>query len=49
MPPRPPRRRHHPGRRPIDDRMASAGIIYVPRTGVAWRDVPASVTLRAMY
>ncbi|WP_344887036.1 IS5 family transposase [Streptosporangium longisporum] len=42
LPPHPPRRRHHPGRRPIDDRMALADIVYVLRTGVAWRDVPAS-------
>jgi transposase len=43
LPPHPPRRRRHPGRRPIDDRMALAGVIYVLHKGVAWRDVPASV------
>ncbi|MFD8565133.1 IS5 family transposase [Streptosporangium canum] len=43
LPPHPSRRHRHPGRRPVDDRAALAGIIYVLRKGVAWRDVPASV------
>lgn len=48
LPPRPPRRVRHPGRLPMDDRVALAGIIYVltrdvPWRDVPWRDVPASV------
>lgn len=39
LPPAPERRRRHPGR--LSDRAAFAGILLVPRTGVAWRDVPA--------
>lgn len=30
-----------PGRRRVPDRTALAGVLYVLRTGVAWRDVPA--------
>lgn len=35
-----PRRFRYPGRRPVDDRVALAGILFVLRTGVAWRDLP---------
>ncbi|WP_141727125.1 transposase, partial [Streptomyces griseus] len=41
LPPPPERRRRHPGRLRVPDRAALAGIMYVLRTGVAWRDVPA--------
>lgn len=41
LPPAPERRRRHPGRLRVPDRTALAGILYVLRTGVAWRDVPA--------
>ncbi|MFF6988205.1 IS5 family transposase [Streptomyces sp. NPDC010273] len=41
LPPAPERRRQHPGRLRVSDRAAFAGIMYVLRTGVAWRDVPA--------
>ncbi|WTF17801.1 IS5 family transposase [Streptomyces sp. NBC_01601] len=40
LPPLPDRRRRHPGRLRVPDRVAFAGILYVLRTGVAWRDVP---------
>ncbi|MEU2623094.1 transposase [Streptomyces sp. NPDC007157] len=36
-----PERRHHPGRLRVPDRAALAGVMYVSRTGAAWRDVPA--------
>ncbi|WP_455681046.1 transposase [Streptomyces mirabilis] len=39
--PGPPRRCS--GRLRVPDRVALAGIVYVLRKGVAWRDVPASV------
>ncbi|WP_455709353.1 IS5 family transposase [Kitasatospora indigofera] len=38
-----PRRRRRPGRLPVADRVAPAGIICALRTGVAWRDVPSQV------
>jgi len=41
LPPAPERRRRHPGRLRVSDRAALAGVLYVLRTGVAWRDVPA--------
>ncbi|MGC9479767.1 IS5 family transposase [Streptomyces sp. WG4] len=44
LPPAPERRRRHPGRLRVPDRIALAGILYVLRTGVAWRDVPAAPT-----
>ncbi|MET8539645.1 IS5 family transposase [Kitasatospora sp. NPDC004799] len=43
LPPAPERRHCHPGRLRIPDRAALAGVMYVLRTGVAWRDVPAPV------
>ncbi|PKW05308.1 putative transposase of IS4/5 family DUF4096 [Streptomyces sp. 5112.2] len=41
LPPRPPRRRRHPGRLPVEDRAALRGIVYVLSKGVSWADVPA--------
>ncbi|MFC9634562.1 IS5 family transposase [Streptomyces mirabilis] len=41
LPPAPERRQRHPGRLRVPDRAVLAGIIYVLRTGVAGRDVPA--------
>ncbi|GHF11597.1 hypothetical protein GCM10014715_79130 [Streptomyces spiralis] len=41
LPPAPERRHRYPGRRRVPDRAALAGVMYVLRTGVAWRDVPA--------
>ncbi|MGW1601361.1 hypothetical protein [Streptomyces eurythermus] len=41
LPPAPERRCRHPGRLRVPDRTALAGVLFVPRTGVAWRDVPA--------
>lgn len=40
IPARPPRRHRFPGRKPVDDRTALAGIVYVLRKGVSWADVP---------
>lgn len=36
-----PRRKTHPGRRPIDNRACLEGIIFVLRTGIPWEDLPA--------
>ncbi|MFE7382111.1 IS5 family transposase [Streptomyces zhihengii] len=41
LPPAPERRHRHPGRLRVPDRAALAGVLFVLRTGVAWRDVPA--------
>lgn len=35
-----PRRWRYPGRLPISDRAALAGIIFVLRTGIPWEDLP---------
>jgi transposase len=40
LPPRPQRRHRYAGRHRTSDRIALAGIIYVLRTSVTWRDVP---------
>ncbi len=37
-----PRRFRSPGRKPVDDRAALAGILYVLRFDVPWVEVPAS-------
>ena len=37
-----PRRYRYPGRRPIDDRAALAGIVFVLKTGIAWNQLPTS-------
>jgi transposase len=41
LPLAPERRHRYPGRLRVPDRVALVGIMYVLRTGVAWRDVPA--------
>ena len=38
-----PRRHRYPGRRPIDDRAALAGIVFVLKTGIAWNQLPTSL------
>src|SRR3954447_19522573 len=43
LPPHKPRRHRYPGRRPIDDRAALAGIVFVLKTGIAWNQLPTSV------
>ncbi|MCZ1075251.1 IS5 family transposase [Rhodococcus sp. A5(2022)] len=43
LPPRPARRTRFPGRKPVDDRAELAGIMFVLRTNLAWRDVPAAL------
>jgi len=35
-----PRRSHHPGRKPLDNRKALAGILYVLWTGIPWDALP---------
>ena len=38
-----PRRHRYPGRRPLDDRAALAGIVFVLRTGIAWNQLPTGL------
>lgn len=34
------RRRRYPGRKPLDDRDAMRGILFVLKTGIPWEDLP---------
>jgi transposase len=43
LPPRKPRRFRFPGRKPIDDRKALTGILFVLKTGIPWEDLPAEM------
>lgn len=43
LPPAKPRRLRHPGRKPVPDRAALTGILFVLRTGLRWRDLPAEM------
>ena len=38
--PRRPRRFRYPGRKPVSDRAALTGILFVLRTGIGWEDLP---------
>ena len=38
-----PRRHRYPGRRPIGDRAALAGIVFVLKTGIAWNQLPTGL------
>ncbi len=40
LPPPKPRRFRYPGRRPIGDRQALTGILFVLKTGINWEDLP---------
>ena len=40
LPKRKPRRFRHPGRKPLDNRRALSGIIFVLKTGIGWEDLP---------
>ena len=37
------RRKKYPGRKPVPDRAALNGIVFVLRTGLRWRDLPAEM------
>ena len=43
LPPRPPRRFKHPGRKPVDDRVALTGILFVLKSGIPWEMLPAEL------
>ena len=38
-----PRRHRYPGRWPIDDRAALAGIMFVLKTGITWNQLPTAL------
>lgn len=40
LPPAKPRRFRFPGRKPVDDRAALTGILFVLRTGIGWEYLP---------
>ena len=40
LPPPKPRRFRYPGRKPIDNRKALIGILFVLKTGIHWEDLP---------
>jgi transposase len=40
LPPPKPRRFRYPGRKPIGDRQALTGILFVLKTGIPWEDLP---------
>lgn len=42
LPPKP-RRFRYPGRKPLDDRKALTGILFVLKTGIPWEDLPAEM------
>jgi transposase len=43
LPPAKPRRFRYPGRKPLDDRKALTGILFVLKTGIPWEDLPAEM------
>ena len=45
LPPPRPRRYRYPGRRPIDDRAALAGIVFVLKTGINWNQLPVDLVV----
>ena len=40
LPPPRPRRFRYPGRKPLTDRQALTGILFVLKTGIRWNDLP---------
>jgi transposase len=43
LPVRPPRPHRFPGRKPVDDRAALAGIVSVLKTGITWNELPPAL------
>jgi transposase len=37
------RRRRFPGRKPVDDRVALAGVVFVLKTGISWNELPGDL------
>ena len=47
LPPPKPRRSRFPGRKPIDDRRALTGILFVLKTGIPWEYLPKEKLIRS--
>jgi transposase len=43
LPPAKPRRFRYPGRKPLEDRKALTGILFVLKTGIPWGDLPVEM------
>jgi len=43
LPPARPRRFRYPGRKPVADRAALTGILFVLKSGIRWSDLPAEM------
>jgi transposase len=43
LPPPKPRRFRYPGRKPVGDRQALTGILFVLKTGIPWEDLPVEM------
>src|SRR3982750_3470243 len=43
LPPPKPRRFRYPGRKPLTNRQALTGILFVLKTGIRWNDLPAEM------
>jgi transposase len=43
LPPPKPRRFRYPGRKPVGDRQALTGILFVLKTGIPWEDLPSEL------
>jgi len=43
LPPPKPRRFRYPGRKPLDDRKALTGILFVLKSGIPWEDLPVEM------
>lgn len=48
LPREPPRRFKHPGRKPVDDRVALTGILFVFKSGIPWEMLPAELGCSGM-
>lgn len=40
LPPPKPRRKRYPGRKPVDDKKALTGILFILKTGIPWEYLP---------
>src|SRR5262245_14904775 len=48
LPPPKPRRFRSPGRKPVDNRTALTGIVFVLKTGIPWEDLPCEMGCSGM-
>ena len=48
LPVKPARRFKYPGRKPVDDRLALTGILFVLKSGIPWEMLPAELGCSGM-